>query len=114
MSFKIAATAGSVLALSALAGLIGLTASAQPPATETPAAQPGEATDDISTTDDFLDTPPADQGADKNDGAPVAPGAPTTPPTTPAVSPETAPLGSSGGGGTGGNGRPTQEPVKDG
>ena len=118
MSFRIAATAGSVLALSALAGFAGLTASAQPPATETPVVQPGDATDDTNTTEDFLDTAPADQGADTGGGsvAPSATGAPAAPaaPTPDAASPDTAPLGSSGGGGTGGNGRPTQEPIKDG
>ncbi len=121
--FRIAATTGSVLALSALAGFAGLTASAQPPATETPVVQPGDATDDTNTTEDFLDTAPADQGADTGGGstggalvAPSATGAPTAPaaPTPDAASPDTAPLGSSGGGGTGGNGRPTQEPIKDG
>lgn len=126
--FRIAATAGSVLAFSALAGLAGSTASAQPPSTVAPAVQPEDTADDTDKTDDFLDEAPADQGSDAGGGsgapatigAPKAPGATVPAPaeltgTAPAmISPDTAPLGSSGGGGTGGNGRPTQDPIKSG
>jgi ABC-type Fe3+-hydroxamate transport system substrate-binding protein len=120
---RLAVTAASVLALSALSGNVGLTASAQPPASSTTAAEPDDTTVDADSdeaqTEESPDAAPA-AGGGSGTGVPFAPSvapadvvAPTGA-TPAAISPDTAPLGSSGGGGTGGNGRPTQDPVKDG
>lgn len=113
IQLRLAVTAVSILALSALGGLA---ASAQPPSSD-------------ATVVEAEDVTPPDTGSDEtaaevlHDAAPVAAdggsgigGAPAVPATAPAtaVTPDTAPLGSSGGGGTGGNGRPPQEPIKDG
>lgn len=120
---RLMVTAASMLALSALGGIAGLTATAQQPPSDTAEAEADDAvTDEDSETevtgeasDESLPQDGGSGGAD----APAQPAVPvsagTTGEVTPAaISPETAPLGSSGGGGTGGNGRPTQDPVKDG
>jgi hypothetical protein len=120
---RLAVTAASVFALSALSGIVSPTASAQPPASSATAAEADDtnldADSDETQTEESPDATPA-EGSGSGTGVPVAP--PVAPadvvaPTgaTPAaISPDTAPLGSSGGGGTGGNGRPTQDPIKDG
>lgn len=122
---RLTVTAASMLALSALGGIAGLTASAQQPPSDTAEAE--TEADDAVTDEDFEtevtgeasdESPPQGGGSGGADApaqtaVPVSAG--TTGSVTPAaISPETAPLGSSGGGGTGGNGRPTQDPVKDG
>jgi hypothetical protein len=123
---RLAVTAASLLALSAIGGVTGFEASAQPPSHDADAVEADVEDADTAADSDAeasdvapVETPAAaggGAGGGSGDGAAAPAAQPALPNGTEpaAVSPETAPLGSSGGGGTGGNGRPTQDPVKDG
>ncbi len=107
--YRPAIAVAAILALCATGGLVGSTASAQPPASDTTAPESDEAIVDAASEEDASEEAPEEALVQSGSEASVP--APQEPE---AISPDTAPLGSSGGGGTGGNGRPTQDPIKDG